>query len=319
MKAPGRQYRKGMSLVEIVALFPDDAAAERWFVKTRWPKGPHCPHCGSDDILEGAAHKTMPLRCRRCRKRFSVRTKTAMEASNIGYQKWAIAFFLFATNLKGISSMKLHRDLGISQKSAWFMAHRIREAMASRDKPFGGPVEADETYIGGLEKNKHAKKKQRLGRGGIGKTIVAGARDRPTKHISAAVVPDTTRLTLSNFIASRIKPDAMVYSDESSAYSGLPHHESVVHGRGQYVDGDCHVNGMESFWALFKRGFRGTYHKMSPKHVHRYVTEFSGRLNDRDSDTIDMMRHMVHGMVGKRLSHRDLIADNGLPSGARGG
>ncbi len=129
-KAPGKHFREGMSLAEIVSMFPDDAAAERWFAGVRWPDGPHCPYCGCDDVLSGASHKTMPYRCRsqECGKRFSVRTGSAMESSKISYRKWAIAFYLFATNLKGVSSMKLHRDLGITQKSAWFMAHRIREA-----------------------------------------------------------------------------------------------------------------------------------------------------------------------------------------------
>ena len=318
-KAPGKNFRTGMSLFEIVELFPDDAAAERWFTETRWPDGPHCPYCGSTDILSGAAHKTMPYRCREreCRKRFSVRTATFMEASNIGYRKWAIAFYLFATSLKGVSSMKLHRDLKITQKSAWFMAHRIREAWQKHDGPFDGPVEVDETFVGGREKNKHARKKQRLGRGGIGKTIVAGAKDRATNRITAETIPDTTRLTLSNYVAAHVAPDAMVYTDEAAGYSGLPHHESVVHGRGEFVNGDCHTQGIEGFWSLFKRGYHGTYHKMSPKHMNRYVNEFTGRHNDRNSDTIDMMKHTTQGMVGKRLRYSDLIADNGLSSGAR--
>ena len=192
--APGKHFRKTISLMEIMELFPDDAAAEQWFTEIRWPEGPHCPYCGSIDVLSGAAHKTMPYRCREkeCRKRFSVRTKSAMEASNIGYRKWAIAFYLFATNLKGVSSMKLHNDLKITQKSAWFMAHRIREACQEQGTMFAGPVEADETFMGGRRKNKP--KDQRRGpkrTGTVDKTVVAGVRDRATNRVSAAVVPDT--------------------------------------------------------------------------------------------------------------------------------
>ena len=156
-KAPGKHYREGMSLIELMEMFPDDASAEAWFTEIRWPDGLHCPHCGSVDVLTGASHKTMPYRCREkeCRKRFSVRTKSAMEASNIPYRKWAIAFYLFATNLKGVSSMKLHRDLKITQKSAWFMAHRIREAWQDGGSMFSGPVEADETIIGGKHDGLH--------------------------------------------------------------------------------------------------------------------------------------------------------------------
>ena len=171
--------------------------------------------------------------------------------------------------------------------------------------------------IGGKEKNKHARKKLRAGRGGVGKAVVAGAKDRATKRVSAEVVPDTTRLTLSNYVAAHAAPDAMIYTDESASYSGLPHHESVVHSRGEYVNGDCHTNGIESFWSLFKRGYHGTFHHLSEKHLDRYVREFTGRNNIRDLDTIDQMAALVRGMIGKRLTYAALIADNGLSSGAR--
>ena len=319
-KAPGKHFRKGMTLMEIVGMFPDASTAERWFTKMRWPDGPHCPHCGSTDVLIGARHKTMPYRCRshECRKRFSVRTKSAMEASNIPYQKWAIAFFLFATNLKGVSSMKLHRDLGITQKSAWFMAHRIRETWKNRKPPFGGPLEVDETYMGGRERNKHSNKKLHAGRGPVGKTAVVGARDRATNEVSAAVADSTDAETLQDFVGDHAAPGATVYTDEAKAYEGMPFdHESVKHSAGEYVAGDCHTNGIESFWAMLKRAHKGTFHKMSPKHLQRYVNEFAGRHNARPLDTIDQMSAMARGMVGKRLTCRDLIADNGLSSAAR--
>lgn len=129
--APGKYFRKGITIIELFQQFPNDEVAEKWLVETRWPNGVHCPYCNSDNVKSGAAHKTMPYRCNGCKKRFSVRTKSVMEKSKIGYQKWVIAMYLIATNLKGVSSMKLHRDLGITQKSAWFMLHRIRKAYES--------------------------------------------------------------------------------------------------------------------------------------------------------------------------------------------
>ena len=311
--APGKHFRKTISLMEIMELFPDDATAEQWFTEIRWPDGPHCPYCGSVDVLTGAAHKTMPYRCREkeCRKRFSVRTRSAMEASNIGYRKWAIAFYLFATNLKGVSSMKLHNDLKITQKSAWFMAHRIREACQQQGAVFTGPVEADETFMGGKRKNKP--KDQRGGpkrTGIVDKTVVAGVRDRATNRVNAAVVPDTRMETLQPFVEDRTVLTAKVYTDEHPSYRRLRRaHEAVHHRSGEYVRGDAHTQGIESFWSMLKRAHKGTFHKMSPKHLDRYVTEFAGRHNIRDADTIEQMRRLAAGMVGKRLTYRALVAD----------
>ena len=253
-----------MSLKALFKLFPDDATAERWFVKARWAGEIACPHCGSVNVQVGAKHKTMPYRCheKECRKRFSPRTGTALEASNIGYKTWMIAIYLLATNLKGISSMKLHRDLDISQKSAWFLAHRLRQAWASSERAFDGPVEVDETFVGGKERNKPSWQKRRAGRGPVGKTAVVGVKDRTTKRVRAAVVENTDADTLKGFVTASTTPDAIIYTDGDPGYVGLRHHEAVKHSIGEYVRGQAHTNGIESFWSMLKRGYYGTYHKL---------------------------------------------------------
>ena len=322
-KAPGKSHRKGMSVAELISMFPDDAAAERWFTEKRWPNGAHCPSCGSTNVLSGAAHKTMPYRCREkeCRKRFSVRVGTVMEGSNLGFQTWAIAIYLSLTSLKSVSSMKLHRDLKITQKSAWHLAHRLREAFASGHDRFDGPVEADETYFGGQRKNmsKEKRKAMNKSRGPVGKIAVAGAKDRATNKVSAKVVANVDAKTLQGFVIERTQPGATVYTDEHAAYRGMPgrEHEAINHSVGEFVRDMAHTQGIESFWSMLKRAHKGTFHKISPKHLDRYVTEFAGRHNVREADTVDQMVGVVAGMGGKRLRINDLIADNGLENGAR--
>ena len=290
-------------------MFPDDADAERWFIEKRWQNGICCHYCGSTSVQTGAKHRTMPFRCRDCRKRFSVRTGTVMQSSKLGYQTWAVAIYLLTTSLKGVSSMKLHRDLNITQKSAWHLAHRLRETWQDRDgRPFAGPVEVDETFVGGKAKNMHRAQRERLtGRGGSDKTAVAGVRDRATKRIRAAVVERVDGPTLKGFVAKHSAEGATIYTDEAAAYTGLANRQAVAHGVGEYVDGQAHVNGMESFWSMLKRGYVGTYHRMSPEHLGRYVGEFEGRHNNRDRNTADQMSAMVRGAEGKRLRYADLI------------
>ena len=308
--APGKHYRKGITLAELFKKFPDDEAAERWFAGVRWPSGVGCPRCGSENVQDGCKHATMPYRCRDCRKKFSVRTGTVMQSSKLGYQTWALALYLLNTSLKGTSSMKLHRDLGITQKSAWFLAHRIHETWADVAlPPFTSPVETDETFIGGREANKHASKRLHAGRGPVGKVAVAGVKDRETGQVSAAVVPATDGATLIPFVTERTAANTMVYTDEHGGYLRLPRaHRTVRHSVGEYVDGQAHTNGIESFWSLLKRGYHGTFHHVSPKHLDRYVHEFAGRHNARPLDTEAQMRRTTRRMFGKRLTYAELVA-----------
>ena len=310
-KAPGKHYRKGMTLVEAVQRFSDEAEVEQMFIDARWPKGVTCPNpdCGSNNIQHRANRKPAPFRCRACRKDFSVKTGTVMESSKLQLSKWALTAYLMSTNLKGIAALHLHRDIGVSYPTAWFLEHRVREALGLEPSPFDGPVEVDEVYIGGLEKNKHTSKKLKAGRGTVGKTPVVGAKDRATNQVVMAPVASTDKETLTGFIEAHVKPGAAIYTDEHAGYNGLPNHETVAHSAGEYVRGDVHTNGIEGQWSLFRRGIYGTFHHISPKHTGRYAKEFAGRRNIREFDTETQIRTIIAQMVGKRLKWKDLIAN----------
>lgn len=206
--------------------------------------------------------------------------------------------------------MKLYREVGIRQATAWFLMQRIREGF---EKPLPGPVEADETAVRGKRKNMSKAKRKELcgaGCGSVGKAIVAGVKDCQSKQVSAAVVEHTDAKPLEGFVLDRTESTATIYTDEESRpYTGLPHtHEAVNHSAGEYVWGDATVNGMEGFWSLFKRGSHDTFHHLSEKHLDRYVREFTGRNNISDMDTLDQTAFLARAIVGKRLRYADLVA-----------
>ena len=255
-KASGKAHREGLTIVEMMEMFPTEEAATVWFESVVWEDGCHCPKCGSVETKEVPNAKPMPYWCKDCRSYFSVRTGTPMARSNIPLRKWAIAIYLCLTSLKSVSSMKLHRDLGVSQRAAWFMLHRMREAWGEDDDDdFDGPVEVDETYVGGERKNKSNAERKALreagvGRGPVDKMAVVGVKDRETNEVRAEVVRRVDGSTLQGFVREHTEPGATVYTDEAAAYKGLARdfdHEAVNHSASQYVRGQAHTNGMESF------------------------------------------------------------------------
>ena len=250
----------------------------------------------------------MPFRCRGagCRRFFSVKTDTLMQGSKLGYQKWLLAMFLIVSAKKGISSLDLASKLEVSQRTAWYLNHRIREAWDVGQTLFAQTVEADETYVGGIDHWRHADKK----RGHNSKTPVIGVKERETGKVQTAIAPQVVKPAVQYWLELTVASGATLYTDQAAVYKGadVAKHGSVNHRRKQYVSGDCHTNGIESHWALLKRGYHGTYHSWSERHLHRYLREFAERFNGRDLDTEQRLSAMAQNMIGRRLSYAQLTA-----------
>ena len=317
----GKSRHKGVvNTMKLMEMFPDEQIATEWFEAHIWPEVRCCGHCGSIKTSRVPKANPMPYWCKECRKYFSVRTGTALSHTRLPLRKWAVAIYMEIASRKGISSVRLHEEIGVTQKTAWYMLHRIREAWKVDHPPqYAGPVEVDETYVGGKRANmSNAKRKRFKGRGTEGKTAVVGIKDRRTNRISARVVKNTDASTLQGFVIEHVAPGGVVFTDDAAAYHGLPFpHMTVRHSAKEYVRGEVHTNGIESFWATVKRAQKGVFHKLSPKHLNRYIQGFVGKHNVGNKDTLAQMIHVVAGMIGRRLSYKQLIARNGFESGAR--
>lgn len=303
------------SLYEIFKQFPDEESARSYFENTCWASsGKFCPHCGSCSVSECKDHKPMPYRCKDCRKHFSVRTGTILEESRLPLQKWLMAIYMMTTARKSIPSTQMAKELGITQKSAWFLSQRIREAWLTNDSDessgggqLGGELEIDEMFIGGNESNKHASKKLNQGRGTPDKSIVIGMKQSDGSVI-AKNIPNTSKGTLHGFIYQHALPSATIYTDTQGSYTkiGFAHH-AANHTVVEYVRNQAHTNGIESFLALIKRGCYGVFQYMSAKHLHRYVNEFSNRHNTAAFGTMNFISDTLTNMKNRRLTYKELI------------
>lgn len=294
-----------LSLIKFFEKFPNEEKAAEYFENLRWKDGVIvCLYCGSVHISR--CKVPMPYRCRDCRKHFSVRIGTVLNESKLPLLKWLLAIYILTNSKKGVSSVQLAEYLGVTQKTAWFLAHRIRETWEQGKKRLEGTIEVDEAYIGGKEKNKHNSKKMKNASGAVGKYPVIGLKSR-LGDVKGFVIKETDTHTLTTKIRVNVKPNSNVYTDEWKAYKDLYeyNHQSVNHKAGEYVKDDVYTNSIESFWAVLKRGYYGIYHQWSYKHLQRYINEFALRHNIQGD--IEKLSYTILNSIGIKLSYKGLI------------
>lgn len=301
-----------ISTFQLFQMFPDAESARVYLESRLWPDGAVCPACKASERI--TTRKGGFYRCNACQIDFTIRTGTIFERSHVPLHKWLYAMYLLVTARKGISSMQLAKEIGITQKSAWFVLHRIREACGGpKLTKLKGIVELDECFIGGKERNKHEHKKLKAGRGAVGKTAVLGMRERDGRTILAPM-DERTMQAVTAHIHNNIELGTQLYTDDGIVFSDLDglffKHESVNHSAGEYSRGVASTNSIESVWAVLKRGVYGTFHHISPKHVGRYTDEFAWRLNEGNvkNHTTERLDSMVGAISGKRLTYERLTA-----------